>query len=265
MGQQLERFRNRRKAASRLSDLFQSREHVLVVHYSCESFYDRADGRTPRITSIAARNLASGQTHSFSIHKVAEQQHIPLAEIALQYDSLERSMLDEFFEFVRTHQNYTWLHWNMRDINYGFQAIEHRYRVLAGNPTVIDDGKKVDLARELIAIYGVTYAEHPRLESVIRINNITVRDFLNGAAEAAAFEAKEFVKLHQSTLRKVDVLANIAGRAVDNTLRTNASWPERYGVHPAVLTEFVAEHWGYTLLGALAILITIIGGAKLVL
>jgi hypothetical protein len=173
-------------------------------------------------------------------------------------------MLDEFFDFVHTHQNYTWLHWNMRDINYGFQAIEHRYRVLGGNPTIIDDNKKYDLARELIAIYGVTYAGHPRLESVMKLNYITARDFLNGAEEAAAFEAKEFVRLHQSTLRKVDVLANIAGRAADNSLQTNATWREQYGIHPAVLVELVSQHWGYTLLGAVAILVTLVGGWKLV-
>jgi hypothetical protein len=150
-------------------------EHVLVVHYSCESFYDRADGRTPRVTSIAVRNLASGQTQSFSIHKVAEQRHIPLADITGRYDELEKAMLDEFFDFVRTHQNFVWMHWNMRDINYGFQAIEHRYTVLGGTPIRIEEGRKFDLARELIAIYGVGYIGHPRLESLVEKNKITNR------------------------------------------------------------------------------------------
>ena len=54
-----------------------------------------------------------------------------------------------------------YMHWNMRDINYGFPAIEHRYRVLGGNPVIIDDDKKLDLARLLIDIYGVGYAGHP--------------------------------------------------------------------------------------------------------
>jgi hypothetical protein len=264
MGQELERLKNRRKAAHRLATLFRHPAHAFLIHYSCESFYDRLDGRTPRVTSIAARNLASGQTHSFSIHKVAEQQHILLADVAARYDELERAGLDEFFELVRTHQGFTWMHWNMRDINYGFQAIEHRYQVLGGTPAVVDDSKKFDLARELIAIYGVSYIGHPRLENLVKKNRISDRDFLNGAQEAAAFENREFVKLHQSTLRKVDVLANIAERAADNSLETNARWRERYGMHPAVLIELVKEHWVYGLVGLLALVFSVARGWKLV-
>lgn len=263
MGRELERLKGRRKAAERLSALLKQKEHVLVIHYSCESFYDRADGRTPRVTSIAARNLASGQTHSFSIHKVAEQRHIALANITEQYDELERAMLDEFFDFVKTHQNFIWMHWNMRDINYGFQAIEHRYTVLGGAPTKVDDARKFDLARELIAIYGVGYIGHPRLESLVEKNKITNRDFLVGAQEAAAFDNKEFVKLHQSTLRKVDILANIAERTANDSLSTNATWRERYGVHPSVVMEVIKEHWGYSLLGLFALIFSLARGWKL--
>lgn len=260
MGRELERLKNRRKASDRLSANLKQREHVLVVHYSCESFYDRADGRTPRVTSIAVRNLASGQTQSFSIHKVAEQRHIPLADIAGKYDELEKAMLDEFFDFVRTHQNFVWMHWNMRDINYGFQAIEHRYTVLGGTPIRIEEGRKFDLARELIAIYGVGYIGHPRLESLVEKNKITNRDFLVGAQEAAAFENKEFVRLHQSTLRKADILANIAERAANDSLSTNATWRERYGFHPSVIVEVLKEHWVYSLLGLFALIFSLARG-----
>lgn len=263
MGQQLKWYKNRRKSAKRLASLFDNRDHVLVIHYSCESFYDRVDGRTPRVTSIAVRNLASAQTHSFSIHKVAEQRHIPLADISANYDELEKAMLDEFFEFIKTHQNYTWLHWNMRDINYGFQAIEHRYRVLGGIPLEVSESQKFDLSRELISIYGVRYTGHPRLETLIEKNKITARDFLLGAAEADAFEKKEFVKLHQSTLRKADILANIAYRAADDSLITNARWHERYGLHPAILLEWIKEHWFYSLLGLLAMIFSLTRGWQL--
>lgn len=262
MGRELERLKSRRKAAERLSALLKQREHVLVIHYSCESFYDRAYGRTPRITSIAARNLASAQTQSFSIHKVAEQRHIALGDIADRYDELERAMLDEFFEFVRTHQQFMWMHWNMRDINYGFQAIEHRYTILGGTPTRVEEGRKFDLARELVAIYGVGYIGHPRLENLVEKNKITNRDFLVGAQEAAAFDNKEYVKLHQSTLRKVDILANIAERVESNSLSTNATWRERYGVHPSVVVELIKEHWVYSLLGLCTLIFSLARGLQ---
>lgn len=251
MGKYIDLYKQRKKASETLDAIFKNAQHCLIIHYSCESFYDRADGRTPRITSIAVRQLDSGQTRSFSIHKIAELQKVNLQDIAEHYDQLERTMLEEFFIFVSTHQHCTWLHWNMRDINYGFQALEHRHRVLGGSPHELKDEKKVDLSRLLIAIYGVRYVGHPRLESVMKLNHITHQDFLSGKDEAAAWDNHEFVKLHQSTLRKVDVMANIAGRAHGRALITEAPWHDRLSFHPAVTVELVKEHWLYSALGLL--------------
>jgi hypothetical protein len=235
-----------------MAELMEHSANVLVIHYSCESFYERKDGRTPRVTSIAVRSLSGGNSHSFSIHKVAELQHISRASITPSYDRLEKDMLAEFFEFVRTHQGHRWVHWNMRDINYGFPALEHRFRVLQGRPTAIDDSKKIDLARLLSARYGVAYIGHPRLESLVKLNGITVLDFLPGAQEAKAFEDGDYVKLHQSTLRKVDILASIVERAANGSLKTNAKWHELYGLTPEAVGEMLKEHWFFAVLGVLS-------------
>jgi hypothetical protein len=64
-------------------------------------------------------------------------------EIESHYDSLEKKMLDEFFNFAKEHKDYTWINWNMRDINYGFEAIENRYLVL-----LIDENLKVSLKKK---------------------------------------------------------------------------------------------------------------------
>ncbi len=193
--------------------MFADAPNTWVIHYSCESFYNRPNGASPRITSIAVRRLDSGQTLSFSIHQVAEERGVPFAEIEAHYDALERQMLGAFYAHVGGHRGMRYLHWNMRDINYGFAAIEHRFRVLKGEPVVVDDDKKIDLARLFIDIYGVGYVGHPRLENLLEKNSIKPRDFLTGPQEAEAFENRNYVGLHQSTLRKVDVIANIAQRA----------------------------------------------------
>ena len=99
----------------------------------------------------------------------------------------------------------------MRDINYGFPAIAHRFRVLKGEPVEIPESQLIDMARLLIDMYGVQYIGHPRLQKIMLKNHISDINFLTGAEEAEAFEKKEFVKLHQSTLRKVDVMANLWG------------------------------------------------------
>lgn len=248
MGRELQRLRHRKSTLAKIGTISERAENALVIHYSCESFYDRDDGRSPRITSIAVRNLASGQTNSFSIHQIAEENNVVLDKISDQYDDLEQKMLDRFFDFVRTHSNFTWLHWNMRDVNYGFAAIEHRYRVLGGSPVQVTEEHKFDLARALVTIYGIGYIGHPRLESLIQKNKITDKDFLSGKEEAAAFENGQFVKLHQSTLRKVDTLANIFERAVNDSLKTNSSWWEQRGYTVTALVELVTKHWLVTML-----------------
>jgi hypothetical protein len=248
MGRELQRLRRRKDVIQKMDRLLDTAQTALVIHYSCESFYDKTDGKTPRTTSIAVRNLSSGQTESFSIHHIAEERNAPFDQIHDQYDALERAMLDRYFEFVHTRQHYSWIHWNMRDANYGFAAIEHRYRVLGGEPVQIAEDRKFDLARALIDLYAVTYASHPRLESIMKKNKISDRDFMAGPEEARAFAEKQYVKLHQSTLRKVDVLANLFERASSRELRTNSSWREQHGFKPALLAELAKEHWLISLL-----------------
>ena len=227
----LAKIERRKKARREVEEIHNNENHVLIIHYSCESFYDRESGQTPRITSIAARNFASGQTESFSIHKVAELAACPPHEIETRYDELEKKMLD---------------------INYGFAALEHRFKVLRGRPKArLDESRKHDLSRIIVALYGPSYIAHPRMKKLMEKNGIKALDFLDGAGEAAAFENKEFVKLHQSTLRKVDIISNILGRVIDGTLKTDANWRDQYGIHPAALIELAVKHWLFSVAGLL--------------
>jgi hypothetical protein len=253
------RLQRRRTALSTIDELFRQPSIVNCIHYSSEGFFDKQDGRSARITSIAVRNLASGHTDSFSIHLVAERSGIDIQGIEGQYDRLEKKMLDEFFEFVLYHSNFFWIHWNMRDVNFGFPAIEHRYRVLGGNPVLIPEARRVDLSVALYSIYGRGYIGHPRLQQLVEQNSITSIDFLSGADEAAAFASRSYVRLHQSTLRKVDIISNIAYRTWDGTLKTNAKWRDVYGSTIAGFVEAVSDHWFYKVLGFIGILASLIG------
>src|SRR4051812_4704809 len=102
-------LKEQKAARAALKELEEGAANVLVIHYSCESFYDRPRGDSPRITSIGVRRLDSGQTHSFSIHKIAELHHADLAALEANYDQYEREMLDEFFDFVRLNDRERWV------------------------------------------------------------------------------------------------------------------------------------------------------------
>ena len=230
-------------AKDRLNKAFASVENLAVIHYSCESFYGRRDIASPRITSIAIKLLETRQTQSFSIHLVAERLQVPSEDIERRYDELEKSMLDQYFSYISSHRGMNWLHWRMSDTTFGFYAIEHRYQVLGGNPWIIPDDKKINLAEALYDIYGDKYCGHPRLEAIIKMNQITDRDFLSGGKEAQAFDERRYQDLHRSTLRKVDALHGIGERAASNTLKTNSFAFRSFGMNALVFVEGIQKHW----------------------
>ena len=89
MSKASERLRRRREAKKQLIEINKNRNNVLVIHYSCESFYNRVDRTSPRITSIAVRNLSTGQTESFSIHQIAERdKKLSIESINSHYNEL---------------------------------------------------------------------------------------------------------------------------------------------------------------------------------
>jgi hypothetical protein len=222
----------RSEAEKQLGKLFDDPSRVLIIHYACEDFANRPDGTSARITSIAVRHLNSAVTESFSVHLSAERLSIPYTEIKSRYDDLEKHMLQRFNDFVTKHLSFTWMHWNMRDSNYGFPAIYHRCRLYGIEPSEIPNTALFDLARTLVFIYGPSYIGHPRLQQLMEKNNISDLAFIPGADEPKAFEAGDYVSVHRSTLRKVDNFESIASRAHAGTLKTNYRWRDIYGRSP---------------------------------
>jgi hypothetical protein len=246
MSNTIRRISTYKTAKKTICGFYDYTNNSLLIHYSCESFYNIKDGRTPRITSIAIRYLNSSQTISFSIHKIAELKKIAHSEITERYDELEKQMLSDFYSFVNEHKSYRWLHWNMRDINFGFEAIKHRAMILGVKTYDISDNNKFDFSRLLIEKYGKKYASHPRLKCLIEINSISPKNWLEGEEEATAFDNQEYVKLHQSTLSKVNVMENILKLTAEDGLITKAKNIDVYGLSPQGLFELAKDNWLYS-------------------
>lgn len=255
------RYKKYKEAKNIINDINNKSENYLIVHYSCESFIDKQDGSTPRITSIAVRYFSSSQTKSFSIHKIAEQKHIGVEKIEESYDLCEKQMLKDFFAFAETHMNFIWIHWNMRDENYGFYAIENRYKVLGGAPKSVPDDKKIDLSRLLVNRYGKYYIQNPKMAKLVEKNRMTTLDFLNGKEEADAFINKEYIKLHKSTLRKVDLFSSIINASGENILKTDSKWKDTYGISVQGIFEVCKDSFWFFIFSNFLFLIigTLIG------
>lgn len=140
------------------------------------------EGHSPRITSIAVLHLSSDQMNSFSMHLTAEEKGIRRDDIFDKYDEIEGIMLERFFEFVSScGDDSHWIYWNMKNINYGFEALEHRYRVLTNkHPCYIREENRFNLSAMLTSKYGYNYAGHPKLASLMDLNGPRRKQFLNG-------------------------------------------------------------------------------------
>lgn len=181
-----------------------SPEHFFLIHYSCQNLNDDNEGLSPRITSIAINHYSTGQSVSFSTHSIAEELRIPRDEVFLRFNEIEFELLTQFFKFIRDRRDKYWVHWNMRNLTFGFEHLEHRYRALGGAEAyVIAVERRLNLNDLIADRYGADYAQHPKMLSLMENNGGRHRDFLDGKEEVAAFSNKEFIRMHNSTISKI--------------------------------------------------------------
>lgn len=235
------------KKAQKLVDKINSnRNEYFFIHYSCASFIDNPKGSS-RITSIAIKSLRTGDASSFSIHLEAERKHMDLNTIEKDYDKLEKSMLLSFYAFLKDHSNNCkYIHWNMRDSNYGFDAINHRAKCLGINErkiiTIISENK-VNFAVLLKDYFGKDFIAHPQMYNLVKKNNLYSKMFLSGQEEAEAFVKHEFSKLHQSTLKKVECFYQIFNLLCDGNLQTDAKKQDIYGGRIQYYFDSIGSKW----------------------
>lgn len=189
----------------KVKSLWKDKENTYFIHYSCQNLSDDNEGYSPRITSIAVLHYQSKQMYSFSMQLVAEELDIKREEIFEHYDKIEEQMLDKFFAFAAERGNAAnWIHWNMTNSNFGFEALEHRFKVLSKKDAYrINENKRYNLSKIVRKIYGDNFAKDPKMLSLMELNGGRDRNFLTGEEEVRAYKAKEFVKLHNSTMCKV--------------------------------------------------------------
>ncbi len=199
-------------------------ENFFIIHYSCQSLYDDNERLSPRVTSIAILHFVTGQAVSFSTHAVAERLNIEREFVRENLDIIETQLLEEYFEFIRDKRDRFWVHWNMRNLTYGFEHLEHRYRALGGPGTpVVPIEHRVNLNDILKDRYGSKYVPDPKMKSLMELNGEIHRDFLTGKEEVQAFNNNEFIRMHNSTLCKVEFFKNVMNKIVNGRIRTNSN------------------------------------------
>ena len=195
-----------------------------IIHYSCQSLYDDNEGLSPRITSIVVQHYSTEQAVSFSTHAVAEELGVSRDDVLESFDQIEKKLLEDFYSFVRDRRDKYWIHWNMRSLTYGFEHIQHRYRVLTNEDApIIPVERRVNLNDMVGEKYGKQYAGHPKMLKLMEMNEGRHRDFMNGEEEVTAFKNKKFIRMHSSTLCKVGFFSIVIRKMISGKLRVS-SW-----------------------------------------
>lgn len=240
------RYKAHKIAKKLVNKINNNRNEYFFIHYSCASFLDNPAGSS-RITSIAIKSLRTGDAKSFSIHLEAERRHLNLNSIEKDYDKLEKEMLIAFYGFLREHRhNCKYIHWNMRDANYGFDAIEHRAKCLGINTKRIVNvasENKVNLAVLLKDYFGKDFAPHPQMYHLVVKNKLHSKMFLTGQEESEAFQKFQYSKLHQSTLKKVECFYQIFNLLCDNNLQTESKPKDIYGGIIQYYFDLIGSKW----------------------
>jgi len=167
-------------------------------------------------------HYASRQTVSFALHAVAESLGIGSEDIEREYDNVERELLKRFYDFVRDRREKYWVHWNMRNLTYGFEHLEHRYRVLhKADPPMIPVEVRINLNDVLKQRYGSDYAPDPKMISLMKLNGQAVPTLLTGKEESEAFGRKEFIRMNTSTISKVNFFRHVIDQAAKGKLKTS--------------------------------------------
>ncbi|HIS35842.1 TPA: hypothetical protein IAC10_04335 [Candidatus Scatousia excrementigallinarum] len=223
-----------------ITEIMGNKQNYYIIHYSCQSLNDNNEGLSPRVTSIVIQHLDTKQTVSFSTHGVAEELGIAKGKIIENFDIIEATLLTRFYSYVeRSASDSYWIHWNMKSVVYGFEHLEHRYRLLTKNePYLIDVKKRLNLSSMVAHKYGSNFADDPKLLGLMELNGGRHRDFLTGDEEVTAFKSGDYVRMLKSTMCKVNFYNMVLYKMRDNKLCTkNRSW--RYKInklyeHPIV-------------------------------
>lgn len=194
------------------------------IHYACESLNDSNQNISPRVTAISILHFDTRATHSFAIHLEAEIKKIDVGDIEEHYDELEANLLRKFFKHAKDHSNDQYIHWNMRNAIYGFEALEHRYRVLTSEePFRIPEKHRYNLNDLLKKKYCEDYIGHSRMQKLMSLNGGSPQHFMTGAEEVKAFQDKEYVRLYLSNIDKITWLYSTFELALKNKLNVEKS------------------------------------------
>lgn len=206
-----------------ISSIFNSTGNHYIIHYSCSDLHQNPGLMRAHINSIVLKDFQTGSEFVFDLVNISKSMNVVLS-IQNEID-VEKELLKRYNDFIKTHKNSFFVHWQMRNTSFGFQAIENRIQhLLCIVPEIIDKDKKIDLMRVLYDIYGDGFSVHPIMIDMAKLNNLYDHRFLTGDIEAKEFFNQNYSAVTRSTIRKVSIFSEFVRLIYKNKLKTRLSW-----------------------------------------
>lgn len=217
--------KQRRIARNNLELLTSNPSKVLFIHYAKSNTYDEDYGNiSPIITSIVIKSLDHSIDQQFAIHFEADKADIPKDQIQDSYRDLEMRILKLFNDFVRRHNGCIWVHWDMMNIHFGFEAIKHRHEKIFGDANdyvEIPSNNKKNLRIILEGMYGENFVNNgDKLKNLVSCNTQrTVSNvYLSEDSESQEFQNKNFNEVIKSVEMKVDFIKSATSKLTKSKL-----------------------------------------------
>lgn len=173
---------------------------------------------TPPVVMIASKEFATGRETLFAWHLLAEQKRMSPDDIRSHQGELERLLLEEFAGFLAANPKARWVHWGLDSIDYGFPALKQR-AAFHGVELGVVPQTLYNLSNKLKTTYGRHYIPHPRLRSLVTLNQINQFQWLSTDELTAAYQRGEFRRIMTSLRRKVICIGEILQLFMGGTLQ----------------------------------------------
>ena len=253
-----------KNACNFLNDYSKSKSDYIYIHYARQNCFEDAYEKGPRIIAVVVMNAGSEQTKFFSLRKVADsygENFFNMTES--ERDEIEKEMLQHFFEYVKNNEKKKWLHWNMKNNNFGFEAIEERYNELGGCAIHFEEDKLFNISVLFKEKYGKHFAHDAKwngklmgkMYDMFNMNSIEDANILNGDQEVKEYILKNIMSIEQSILGKVKAFKMLVDMAADDDLKVRGSISrDVYGLNIYGIAQYIQDN------AVLALLFSILGG-----
>lgn len=256
---------NAHKEANNVFEAYSKKKSDYVfIHYARQNCFEDAYEKGPRVIAIVAMNAESGQTMVFSLKKIADAYGSNFFEMTeAEKDEVEKEMLQSFFEYAMKNTQKKWLHWNMKNNNFGFSAIEERFKNLDGNPVHFEENTLFNISVLMKKKYGTNFAQDAswngkvmgKMYDIFSLNGIVDSYILNGEQEIKEYILKNITSIEQSILGKVKAFQVLVEKASDNDLKTRGNMiKDVYGLSIRGIAQYIQDN------ALLALVFSIVGG-----